>query len=220
MPRTKRTLYFNDAAHATPPMMRAAVANLRDKGADGLYAWFFKWPHGDSERAMLGEIGDPELSRDKTKHYFIPWRDKMNTALGYDRPLPQPVAVGHSEPIDFHIADDFSVDDGRARVVMRINLFNAVSADDVALALNGNPLALDNAARSYGGLIPPYESQWLEFELDQVRPRRGRNTLEVTLRGRPEDLHGEIAVVDLEVIVEFGDFPSTSAQSAKEGRNL
>ena len=208
---------FFNFVHATPPMVRAAVANLRDKGVDGLYAWFFKWPFGDSESAMLCEIGDSELSREKPRHYFIPWRDEMNAALGYDRPLPQPVAVGDSETIELHIADDLSADDGRARVVLRINLENAVTADDVGLALNGDPLPVETAVRSYGGLVPPYESQWLEIELDQVRPRRGRNTLEVSLRSRPEDLYGQIAVVDLEVAIHFGDFPSKAEFTEQEG---
>ena len=97
-------------------MVRGAVANLRDKGVDGLSAWFFRWPFGDPERAMLCEIGDSELSRENTRHYFIPWR----------------------------------------------------------------------------------------------------NSLEVALHSRPEDLHGEIAVVDLEVVVEFADFPSVNALTERE----
>ena len=105
-------------------MVRGAVANLRDKCVDGLYAWFFRWPFGDPERAMLCEIGNSELSREKTRHYFIPWQDEMNATLGYDRPLPLPVAVGNSETIDLHIADDLSIDDRRARVVLCINLGN------------------------------------------------------------------------------------------------
>ena len=78
----------------------------------------------------------------------------------------------------------------------------------MALALNGNPLTLDKAVRSYGGLVAPYESQWLEIELEKIRPKKGRNTLEVTLHSRPEDLYGDISVVDLEVIVHFGPYPT------------
>ena len=61
---------------------------------------------------------------------------------------------------------------------------------------------------SYGGLVAPYESQWLEIELQKVRPRKGRSTLEVTLHSRPADLYGDITVVDLEVIVHFGPYPT------------
>ncbi len=192
---------FHDITHATPPMIRAAVANHRDKGVDGLYAWFFKWPFGDSERAMLAELGDPESSNGKARYYFVPWRDEMNAALGYDRPLPQPVGVGETAKIEFYIADDLSAGDGCTHVTLRINLYNAVTGDDVTLVLNGTPLPVDKAVRSFGGQVAPYESQWLEIELDQVRPGRGRNTLEVALHGRPEDFYGEITVVDLEVIV-------------------
>jgi len=49
-----------------------------------------------------------------------------------------------------------------------------------------------------------------------VRPRRGRNSLEVALHSRPEDLNGEIAVVDLAVVVEFADFPSVDALTERE----
>jgi len=43
-----------------------------------------------------------------------------------------------------------------------------------------------------------------------------RNSLEGVLHSRPEDLHGEIAVVDLEVVVEFADFPSVDALTESE----
>ena len=199
---------FHYIVHATPQMVRAAACNHLDKGVDGLYAWFFKWPFSDAERALLTEIGDPDLSHEKTKHYFIPWRDERMAALGYDKALPQSIPVGGSVTIPFYISDDLSADEERARALLRVNLQNSVSADDVAMALNGDPLEGETAALSYGGLVAPYESQWLEIELEKVRPQKGRNILEVTLHSRPEDLFGDITVVDFEVVVHFGPYPS------------
>ena len=195
---------FHYITHATPSMVRAAAVNHRDKGVDGLYAWFFKWPFGDSERAMLTELANPEASNEKARHYFLPWRDEMNAALGYNGPLPQPVGVGEVAKIEFYIADDLSIDDGGTHVTLRINLYNAVTGDDVTLTLNGDSLPVDKAVRSYGGQVAPYESQWLELELDQGKPRQGRNTLEVALQARPEDFYGEITGVDLEGVIDFG----------------
>ena len=205
---------FHYIVHHTPPMVRAAASNHRDKGVDGLYAWFFKWPFQDAQRAMLTELADPDLSHQKPKHFFIPWRDERMAALGYDRPLPQSVQVGGSATIPFYISDDLSPDDSAdddqcvRQVLLRVNLENTASGDDVAMALNGASLAGETAVRSYGGLVAPYESQWLEIELERVRPRRGHNIFEVTLHSRPEDLDGGISVVDFEVVVNFGPHPT------------
>ena len=36
----------------------SAATLCRDMGVDGLMTWFARWPHGDIERAWLGQIGD------------------------------------------------------------------------------------------------------------------------------------------------------------------
>ena len=203
---------FHQIVHARPEMVRAAASNHLDKGVDGLYAWFFKWPFGDAERSLLSELGDPDLANGKSRHYFLPWRDESNAAVGYDRALPQPIPVGGSAAIPFYISDDVSDNvaaDGQVRqVLLRVNLFNTVSGDDVTMAMNGDSLTGETAVRSYGGVVAPYESQWLEIELEKIRPQKGRNTLEVTLHSRPEDLNGDITVADLEVVVHFGPYPT------------
>ena len=71
------------AEPASPDMMRAAAANYFDRGVDGLYTWFLKWPPGDTERRIFTEIGDPNLVQEGVKHYFVRQRDTAPAAAGY-----------------------------------------------------------------------------------------------------------------------------------------
>jgi hypothetical protein len=54
----------------------------------------------------------------------------------------------------------------------------------------------------------PYHGQWLEFHLEEVRPRKGDNLLEISLDERPPELGAGIVVEDVEIIVEYGPYPS------------
>ena len=42
-----------------PAHLRAAATSLLDRGCDGLYAWFMRWPLEDRERSALSELGRP-----------------------------------------------------------------------------------------------------------------------------------------------------------------
>ena len=53
-----------------------------------------------------------------------------------------------------------------------------------------------------------YTGQWLEYDLVGVRPRQGSNTLQFVLSERPKDFEGAIAIDDVELIVEYGVFPT------------
>lgn len=44
-----------------------AALYYREMGVDGLMTWFARWPHGDIERAWLGQIGDPDLLCESSK---------------------------------------------------------------------------------------------------------------------------------------------------------
>ena len=41
-----------------------------------------------------------------------------------------------------------------------------------------------------------------------VRPRKGQNLLEIALDRRPEGLVSPLVVEDVEVVVEYGSYPS------------
>ena len=196
----------------TPERVRAAAANYWDKGADGLYSWFMRWPLEDAERRILTELGDPDLVAEQDKQYVVLKRDEHAAEFGYDAPLPVEIPSpdpGKRYAIPFSIADDI---EGKAdrirRVRLRINISTVLSADRLTVLLNGRSLADEACTREYGHPYGVYNAQWLEFELESVRPRRGQNTLEISLDGRPEDMAGGITVDAVHVFVEYGPYPS------------
>ena len=200
---------FFNVANATPAMMRAAAANYRAKEVDGLYTWFMEWPLGETERNTLTELGDGELMAEGDKHYFLCRKPEAESALGYEAHLPVAIGredLGKSHSIPFSIADDLASPQVQ-RVVLRISVTDLVGADRLEVALNGESLAGEVCRRSAFRRVDPYVGQWVEFQLEKVRPAQGDNVLEVTLRERPPNLHSGVVVEDVEVVVEYGTYP-------------
>jgi hypothetical protein len=203
---------FYTVEKATPAQMTAAAANFFDRGADGVYTWYMPWPLGDAERRTLSELGDPDIISEATKHYRVRRRDEAAAKVGYDAPIPleMPAAdSGKRYQIPFYISDDIEAAADRIRqVLLRINLRGLVGADRATMLLNGRSLSGETCLRSYGGVINPFYGQWLEFHLQDVRPLKGSNVLEISLDGRPKGLEASVTVDDVEVIVEYGSYPS------------
>ena len=198
--------------YPTPEVMRAAAASYWDRGVDGLYTWFMQWPLDSDERRILTEIGDPDLIREGDKRYVLPRRSEESTQLGYDATLPVEIPgpdPGKRYPVPFYVADDVEGSVERIRQVrLRIQIDNLVSADRLTVLLNGESLAGESCQRDFRGQRGVYRGQWLEFLLRAVRPRRGWNTLEVSLDGRPDRLVGGVSVENVEVVVEYSPYPS------------
>ena len=107
------------------------------------------------------------------------------------------------------VADDAAGSVERIRQVrLRIQIDNLVSADRLTVLLNGESLAGEPCLRDFRGQRGVYRGQWLEFLLRAVRPHRGWNSLEVSLNGRPDRLAGGVSVENVEVVVEYGPYPS------------
>ena len=205
----------------TPQIMRAAAAIYEARGLDGLYTWFMNWPLDVAERGMLTEMGNPGLIVEGDKHYVLPRRSSSAEKLGYEVTLPLEIPAADPDkryPIPFTIADDMEGASSRIRQVrLRLRLSNLVSADRLTLLLNGRSLDLEFCSREMGQfslrrpgphVIDPYRGQWLEFHLQSLRPRQGRNLLEISLDGRPARLGGKVTVDNVEIIVEYGAYPS------------
>jgi hypothetical protein len=90
------------------------------------------------------------------------------------------------------------------QVSLRILVTNLVTADQFTVRLNGHPLSDEQLLRTYGNDISPYDSQWLEYRLRRVLPRRGENTLEVSLDKRPAKLTGGVTMEQVEVLLDYG----------------
>ncbi len=196
---------------ATAEMMRAATAAYLDRGADGMYTWHMVWPPGDKERQILSEWGDSDAASEGNKHYTVCRRSEFDEAVGYNRPLPLEITtdeLGKLYPIPFYIADDLEANADRLRrVTLKILIARLVSAHKLTLLLNGESIARENLRRDYGDKVGPYLGQWLEFDLQDVRPRKGDNVLEISLDDRPETLAGPITIEDVEVVIEYGAYP-------------
>ena len=207
--------------YATPEMVRAASSNYWVRGVDGLYTWFMKWPMSDVERNTLTEMGDPDLIVEGDKHYVVRSRQEEAAELGYEAHLPLEVPsadpeVRYSLPV--YISDDVAgAADRIRRVRLRIRVSGLLTADSFSVWLNGRSLSGESCIRDYGGYVrrPPsphinehYSAQWLEFELVDVRPRRGQNELEISLQGRPASVVGGITLQDVEFLVEYGPYSS------------
>ncbi|MCC7264305.1 MAG: hypothetical protein IT369_17480 [Candidatus Latescibacteria bacterium] len=201
---------FHPRENASPAMIRAAAANFWHLGADGLYTWFLAWPLEDRERRILSELGDEELVRGQDKHYFL--RRRCPDAEDFDYPGQLPLAISAEEPgrrhrLRFTIADDPG-NSRIQRVRLRLGISNLVTDHELALTLNGQPLA-GTCQRLPLRSVDPYAGQWVELDLDRGSLRQGDNLVEIALTRRPEDLLGGITVEDLEVVVEYGLYPVT-----------
>ena len=202
---------FFVTTHATPEMMRAAVANYRDQGADGMYTWFLAWPLGDTERHILGEMADPDLIIEGDKHYVFNRRSNASESAGLHTPLPLTIEstdVGTRHPFRFYVSDDIQAKVDRIQqITLKMYIYDIVTEDKWTFLLNGESIENEKLRRSIRGAQGPYQGQWLAFQLDTVRPHKGWNTLEIVLDGRPVGLISPLIVEDIELIVEYGPYP-------------
>ena len=191
--------------------MRAAVANHWSKGADGLYTWFMDWPLGDAQRSMLSEMGDPDLGARKNRQYVLA-RTPEEDHLHYRSPLPVRIPaddVGARHPVPFFIADDIEgAGDQISEVLLEIVVTDLVSADRLAILLNGESLKNEACRRGFGDAINRYSAQSLTFDLRRVRPRKGDNLLEISLEGRAGGLAGTLVVREVKITVNYHPFPA------------
>ena len=193
---------------AGPAMMRAAAANNWARGADGHYTWFLKWPLGDAERNTLSELGDRDVVFEGDKHFFL--RRKTENEQDIDAYLPLPLTqeeAGKRFQLPFYIADD-PTSPRVQTVTLRLAISDLVGADKLDIRLNG--AALEGEALTRSGIlsIEPYMGQWLDYDLQKVRPRQGDNVLEITLVGRPTNIASDLVVESLEVVIRYGMFPT------------
>ena len=197
--------------HASPAMMRAAAASYWDRGADGMYTWFLEWPLGDTERSILTELGDADLATQGNKHYVVRRTSTYMELHGIECPLPLQIEAGETgtrHAVPFYVADDCEAEADRiAKIALRVNIKDVVFADRLSFHLNGESLSGERLTRSSADGIAPYVGQWLEFDLSGVSPRKGKNTLEITLDGRADGIVSPLVVEDVEIVVDRTFYP-------------
>ena len=192
-------------------MIRGLAARHLSRGVDGLYVFNFfgTAPTYDYDnREAIDDIGDPRRLEFKDKHYAITRsHDSFPNCLQTARQIP--VDLG-AEPtvLRLEVPDDLARHRDRLRaVVLWVHLDNLTIADEVAVELNGAPLAAANPMRPGG--YDPTPDYWLRFDLLRRLPVRGGNEIALRLAKRNERLAREVAVTvvdcELEVRYEYPD---------------
>ena len=127
---------------------RGGAANLWAAGCDGIMTWFARWPHGDVERAWLGQIGDPDLLTESSKVYRVlaePLDDPARLqrvpqggaigVAGYALQLPRALTCGGAPAtVELILADDASGAGAERLLSVRLDLVvsNLMGADEIS----------------------------------------------------------------------------------------
>ena len=177
---------------------RAAAAAYWSKGADGIYLPWFDWPIGSEQRQVLSEIADPDLLREKPKHYVVIRRLADDREFGRDAQLPLALTLGLESPgqtVQFYVADTQE----KADATLKLRLANSTSHDSMTISLNGAPVPEEQCRRTSHG----YEYYWLEYPLPHGALREGHNQVGVALHSRPRNLEGQVVLESVELLVNY-----------------
>jgi hypothetical protein len=178
---------YRDDSYATPDMMRAAFANYRARGVDGLYTWALKWPPGDEQHAILKEQGNVGPAAADKKHYFVMRQfERPRYATSYGSVLPLSIAsndTGTRYGIPLYIADDLE-DEPERTVRLRLFVIGLVDADQFTVYLNDHSVMEEESTRYFHDVHDLASGRWVDFSLQKVRPQMGENLIEIELHRR------------------------------------
>ena len=147
---------------------------------------------------MLSEIADPDLLREKPKHYVVIRRLADDREFGRDAQLPLALTLGLESPgqtVQFYVADTQE----KADATLKLRLANSTSHDSMTISLNGAPVPEEQCRRTSHG----YEYYWLEYPLPHGALREGHNQVGVALHSRPRNLEGQVVLESVELLVNY-----------------
>lgn len=206
-------------AQAPIQMVRAAAGNYWDQGVDGLYLayWHAAWPYGADFYQMLRELPHPDVMAAKDKVYFVPTATGRHaapqTAPGVVRQLPAPLRPGAPVSVAFAVSDDLARQEAAGRlheVLLRVRVVGVNERDRLTIRLNGAVLPASgrrviDLSANIAWTRRRIAGYWFLFRLTAAarRPRRGRNTLEVTLDESDPELTAPRALHDVELKIDY-----------------
>ncbi len=182
--------------HAELDHFRAGAASYWDRGADGIYMLFLKWPHGSEQRDVLTQVHDPDLLRRKPKSYVARRHDLGSAKFDFDGPLKAVIDVGsdaHSVPM--YVADDME----GTNVTLKLRLAWSTGLDELTVRINGMELPLDAAIRNE---LDAYLAAWLEIPVPNGVVKRGWNEISLALDSRPPNLGVPIVWERAELLID------------------
>ena len=199
--------------------IRGTACNYWAQGIDGLYLtqWFIRnWPYDGTFYEKMREVAYPQIMAPKDKSYAVP---SLRGGV-YDLrasphvPISLPVDLEEDEPvvIEFTISDDlerWAEQDRVHEVLLRLRLSEASEMDRLRFVLNGRELPetlLRKINQTYIMAAPRYRATgyWYIFKLDRDHwPAPGKNTLEVTLLKRDQEVVECIVLRDIELDTKY-----------------
>ena len=201
-------------------MVRAAACNYWAQGVDGLYVahWFSNWPYEASFYEKLRELPYPEIMAPRDKQYYVPtvtgrYADPASMLEpGISMQLPADLEAKKPVEIHFAVSDDLPRwhKVGRVHeVLLRVRVQETTERDQLRFRLNGKELPaalLRKINRMYMMNSPRYRvgGYWFVFRLDRAHwPRKGQNTLEVTLMRRDREAAPPVTLRDVELETRY-----------------
>ena len=131
--------------HASIEHLRAGAASFWERGADGIYMLFLKWPHGPEQRTIFTEAHDPDLLRRKPKSYVVRRHDDESARFGYESQLRTTLEEGAGpQSVRLYLADE----PRQASATLRLRLIWSTTLDKLTVRVNGNPLSVATARRT------------------------------------------------------------------------
>ena len=182
--------------HATIEQLRAGAASFWDRGADGIYMLFLKWPHGPEQRTIFTEAHDPDLLRSKSKSYVVRRHADLSAQFGYESQLKATLEEGEGpETVSLYLADDPE----HAAATLRLRIIWSTTLDAMTLHVNGKPLSLDTARRTQ---LDAYLAAWLELGVPSDTLVHGWNEISLSLDTRPAGLGAPVVWEGVELVIE------------------
>ena len=82
--------------------------------------------------------------------------------------------------------------------------------DELSILLNGQSVLDQSVTRDFAHNTPHIAPRGLDlqFQLRDVLPRQGWNTLQIALDARPDLMEGGITIEQVELRVEYSPYPS------------
>ena len=132
---------YDDRHHLpTIEMYRAAAANYRAMGADGLYLLDLPWPHTEREYQVFREMADPDIHLRKKKHYFPAQREPNAEPHAPERYLPVDLEEGVPARVPFQVGDRLADarEDGELKgVTLGVRIGHCCPEDEISFRFNG-----------------------------------------------------------------------------------
>lgn len=172
-------------------LLRGAIANLRDGGADGFETFNFRVPPGELGFAALRAAADPAAITLQDRIYAVT-TGKPSATSNPASQLPAGISPGQARSIRLHVGQDLTDPNAikPAYVALRLGFESTPPMDELSVRMNGQPLdrgaggwtrtAVTSGPHEKLNWGPPIPDAYIQIEIrDRQLLRRGTNEIEL-----------------------------------------